>query len=129
MFMGLRQILNIALMLLMLTPSMVCFMASCPEMAHAAVEKPLPPCHGMTQETKSSTGPMLMQECMQNDLGQVATVDIPLPDLALIFVAFILSVIALSFPTFTGKHFSSADPPPKGRASFHRILITQRILQ
>lgn len=126
--MNFRRLLSTVLMLLMLTPSMVCFMAVCPEMAHAAVEKPMPPCHGMTN-TKSSSGPMLMEDCMKNDLGQISTFDMPLPDLALIFVAFILPVIAFSFPAFAGMRSSGADPPPKGRASFHRILITQRILQ
>jgi hypothetical protein len=127
--MNFRRLLSTVLMLLMLTPSMVCFMAVCPEMAHAAVEKPMPPCHGMNKETKSSSGPMLMEDCMQNDLGQVSTFDIPLPDLAWVLVAFILPVIAFSFPAFAGMRSSGTDPPIKGRASFHRILITQRILQ
>ena len=129
MFMGLRRILNIILMLLMLTPSMVCFMAVCAEMAHAAVEKPVPPCHGMGKETKSSSAPMLMEDCMQNDLGQVSTVDMPLPDITWFLVAFILPVMVFDFPAFAGMRSSGTDPPFKGRASFHRILITQRILQ
>jgi len=116
-------------MLLMLTPSMVCFMAVCPEMAHAAIEEPAPPCHGMNKETNSSTALMLMEDCMQNDLGQSPTFAIPLPDASWFLAAFIVPVIFLSFSAFAGIHFSGADPPPKGRASFHRILITQRIRQ
>lgn len=127
--MNFRRLLSTFLMLLMLTPSMVCFMAVCPEMAHAAVEQPTPPCHDMNKETKSSSGPMLMEDCMQNDLAQTPTLDMPLPDLAWVFVAFILPVIAFSFPAFAGMRSSGTDPPIKGRASFHRILITQRILQ
>lgn len=105
-------------------------MAVCPEMAHAAVEQPTtPPCHGMNKETKSSSGPMLMEDCMQNDLAQAPILDMPLPDLTLVFVAFILPIITFIFPTFAGMRSSGTDPPIKGRASFHRILITQRILQ
>ena len=127
--MNFRRLLSTALMLLMLTPSMVCFMAVCPETAHATVEKPVPPCHGMNKETKSSSAPMLMEDCMQNDLGQASTFDMPLFDVAWFLVAFILPVTAFSFPAFAGMRSSGADPPIKGRASFHRILITQRILQ
>ncbi len=127
--MNFRGTINAFLMLLMLTPSMVCFMAVCPEKAHAAVEKPAQPCHGMTKEKKSSSGPMLMEDCMKNDLGQVSTIDTPLPNLVWVFIAFILPVVVLSLPVFTGMRSSGTDPPPKGRASFQRILITHRILQ
>jgi hypothetical protein len=124
--MNFTRLISTILMLLMVTPSMVCFMAVCPQMAHAAVDEPMPPCHSVNKETKSSPGPMLMEDCMQNDLGQASTVDIPVPDLAWVLVPFILPILAFNFP---GMRTSGADPPPKRRASFHRILITQRILQ
>lgn len=127
--MGLYRILNIALMLLMLTPSMVCIMVVCPEIAYATVEKSMPPCHGINQKLKSPSGPMLIEDCMKNDLGQSSTVDMPLPDIVFFLFAFIFPVLAIVFPKFAGMRSSGADPPPKGRASFHRILIKQRILQ
>jgi hypothetical protein len=127
--MSFRRVLSTALMLLMLTPSMVCFMAVCSEMAHASVGQPAPPCHGMNKETKSSSGPMLMEDCMQNDLGQASSFDMPLPYLAWFLVAFILPITAFSLPAVAGMRSYGADPPIKGRASFHRLLVTQRIRQ
>ncbi|MBI1327861.1 MAG: hypothetical protein GC136_09500 [Alphaproteobacteria bacterium] len=127
--MGFHRFLRTILMLLMLTPSMVCFMAVCPGVANAAVENPAPPCHGMNKETESSSGIMLMEDCMQNDLGQASAFDMPLPHIVWVLVAFILPVVAFNFPAFANIRLSGGDPPPKGRASFHRILITQRILQ
>lgn len=125
--MNFRRFILSVLMFLMLTPSMVCITAVCPEKAHASTQEPAPPCHD-TQE-KSSSGPRFMGDCTLNDLGPGASFDLPLPVLALLFIAFVLPVALFNCPVFAKVYSSGADPPPKGRASFHRILITQRILQ
>ena len=125
--MNYRRFTSILLMLLMLTPSMVCFMAVCPEKAYAAIEKPVPPCH--ETEKSDSTSLMFMGDCTQNDLGQASTFDMPLPLLALFFIAIIVPAVLFSLYAFAGMRPSGVDPPFRGRASFHRILITQRILQ
>jgi hypothetical protein len=126
--MRLRRLTVAILMLLMLTPSMVCVMAVCPEKAQAATEKPTPPCHG-GEEKSPASGPMFMGDCTLNDLGQASTFDLPLPVLALLFITFVLPVTLFKLPSFTKTYSSGVDPPPKGRASFRRLLITQRILQ
>lgn len=126
--MEIRRCLNIILMLLMLTPSMVCFMTVSVESAHAAaIEKSAPPCHEM--EKKSSSSPMFMADCTKNDLASVSLGDLPLPQLALFSVAFVISALFLTNTLSTRMRLSGVDPPIRGRPSFHRILITHRILQ
>jgi hypothetical protein len=120
-----RRFISTLLLLLMLTPSMVCVMVFCPEMAQAAVAKPMP-CHDSGQN--ADRAPMLAGDCLQNDLGQGSVTNIPLPLLALIFAGFLLPLTIIG----AARHVlppQPADRPPKRRPSFHRILITQRILQ
>jgi hypothetical protein len=105
---------------------MVCVMTFCPEMAQAAVEKPMP-CHGAAKNTDRA--PMLAGDCLQNDLGQGITIDIPLPFISFILVSFILPLTFVAMAKYAGHRLVLIDPPPRRRPSFHRILITQRILQ
>lgn len=70
-----------------------------------------------------------MEDCMGTDLAQASNADAPLPAIAWILVPFILPLSALPVPLVAGMRTYGSDPPPTRRASFHRILITQRILQ
>lgn len=121
-----RRFISMFLFLLMLTPSMVCVMTFCPEVAQAAVEKPMP-CHDTAQNTDRA--PMLAGDCLQNDMGQGSLANIPLPFFAFIFAGFLLPLALIGMTRYSGYSLRPADRPPKRRASFHRILITQRILQ
>lgn len=124
--MTLRRFISTILLLLMLTPSMVCVMTFNPEMAQAAVEKPMP-CHDMAQNTDRA--PMLAGDCLQNDLGQSVAIDVPLPFIAFVLVSFILPLTFIGMAKHAGHRLVLTGPPPRRRPSFHRILITQRILQ
>lgn len=126
--MNFRRILMQFLMLLMLTPSMACFMTMCPEPAQAAQVQP--PCHEVGSEKYSPLSvPMLVKDCLQNDLGQVSDFDIPLPVFIYLVAGFLLSVTLVMAGNFRLAHARGTDPPPRTRISFHRLLVTQRIRQ
>lgn len=129
-----RRIIISFLMLLMLTPAMVCVMTVCPEPARAGVASAdVPPCHGGASADHDSAprAPMLAGDCLMNDLGAGAQApDVPFPALAFILVPFLLPAL-LSFAPSAGAGLLSvrAPPGPRTRVSFHRLLITSRILQ
>lgn len=106
-----RRLISIFLLLLMLTPSMVCVMTFCPDMAHAAVEKPMP-CHDVVQKT--GRAPMLAGDCFRNELGQGSLANISLPLFAFIFTAFLLPLTIIGMTGRTGFSLKPADRPPKG---------------
>ncbi len=135
--MYLRRLLVHILMLLMLTPAMVCLMPCCPDKAAAAApaEKP---CHEMAAAEdipapagpESPTVPMLGQDCLKNDLGAASvTADMPVPQgalfpaLALLFIP----ALAVALPRPVGAPHRGADPPPGRHPSFHRLLLTLRL--
>ncbi len=128
MVMNFRRILMQFLMLLMLTPSMACVMTMCPEPAQAAQIQP--PCHeaGLEQGSPLSV-PMLVKDCLQNDLGQASAFDIPLPVFIHLVAGFLLSVALVMAGSLRVAHAYGTDPPPRTRISFHRLLVTQRIRQ
>lgn len=129
-----RRIIISFLMLLMLTPAMVCVMTLCPEPARAGeTAADVPPCHGAVSAAEDSAprAPMLAGDCLMNDLGAgAAAPDVPFPALAFILVPFLLpAMLSFAPPAGTGLLSARAPPGPRTRASFHRLLITSRILQ
>lgn len=140
----LRRAISLFLMVLMLTPAMVCVMTFCPDVAHSAVTGDAPPCHGQGGMAEGMAKgndmphksplkpPVLSLDCLHNDLSTPpAAGDLPPPLLALfLFMAF-LPLWAFSPPVLVRKILPARAPPLYDgvRASFHRLLVTQRILQ
>lgn len=128
--MNARHILTVFLMLLMLTPSMVCFMAFCPEAAQAA-EKPMP-CHETADKkdrSDLSKIPMLAKDCLKNDLGQTETISVPESGNGFLKLSFFIPLMLMGFQIPSHTRRWATDPPPTRRISFHRLLITQRLRQ
>lgn len=127
-----RRLMIFFLMLLMLTPAMVCVMTLCPEPAQAGIVADVPPCHDAAPADTDAAPrvPMLAGDCLMNDLGAAADApDVPFPALAFILVPFLLPAMLSFAPPAAGLLSARAPPGPNARASFHRILITSRILQ
>lgn len=125
-----RRTLTALLMLLMLTPAMVCVMTLCPEPAQAAAE--VPPCHeGATPARDDAPRvPMLAGDCLLNDLGTATAPDLPEPPAVFLVLMFMVPAMLAFIPLPAAYRLAARAPPrPRGRASFHRLLITRRILQ
>jgi len=121
--MGLRRYITAVLMLLMLTPSMVCFKSIC--VAEAMAGGAMPCCKDMAAH--KSIGITLIQDCLHNDLTQVGTVKMPVPDVAVLFIALAAFTFLLTPFARNGGAMRLARPPPEPYADpFAILLATQR---
>lgn len=124
-----RRVLTVFLMLLMLTPAMVCAMGF--DAPAAAETVAVPPCHAVSDNTPAPPAavPMLVQDCLQHDLAAVDHVDTPAPLGTFLIWAWALPLLALAVPLRMTSLLAHPPPPPSRRASFHRLLVTLRLRQ
>lgn len=131
-----RKLINAILMLLMLTPSMVCVMTFCPEPAAAKqiAEQELPPCHQPNSSENQGdgvdnmAGPMLMQDCTLGDLSPSPMIDLPAKTGAFIVLGFIIPALMMGLP-LSRAHPSgriSTGPPLWRQSGYSCLLSTQR---
>jgi hypothetical protein len=118
--MSLRSGLHMLLILLMVMPSMVCFPSICAA-GKMNMSAAIPDCHKAI--AKTVTGVVLMKDCLKNDVGQSALVEMPAPDGAVIVLGLMALMMLIALPARKALP-RLAHPPPDSRFSSRYILLS-----
>ena len=121
--MTLRQSLLILMMLLMVMPSMACFQSIC-NAGKMGMGVSMPSCH--EHMAHNAGGVVLMKDCMKNDLGQAAVLNMPVRDGAFIVLGLIALMLMAPLPRRGSMLFHTRPPPDPGLSPFAILLATQR---